>query len=214
MPWRGVDSIVVASQIVLGLQTIASRQLDVTLAPSIITRSIHGGVRSNIIPDQHRLTIRTPTSGRDDPPPIKATAESMPLRRGRARGYHAGHRSRSTIRPSRPDDATPRRVAGQDMVAVPLTTPPEDFAFRTALGLFLFGVTPSNQTRGGTNHFRGSSLMKWRSPSGSVRWFHCGGLSAGRESRSPGGSAAPADGASWRPHLLALRLNSGPGFHW
>ncbi len=36
-PWNGVDPIVVASQIVLGLQTIASRQVDVTLAPSIVT---------------------------------------------------------------------------------------------------------------------------------------------------------------------------------
>ena len=30
MPWRGVDPIVVGSQIVLGLQTIASRQIDVS----------------------------------------------------------------------------------------------------------------------------------------------------------------------------------------
>ena len=35
MPWNGVDPIVVAAQVVLGLQTIASRQVDVTLAPSI-----------------------------------------------------------------------------------------------------------------------------------------------------------------------------------
>ena len=32
-PWAGVDPIVVSSQIVLGLQTIASRQLDVTKTP-------------------------------------------------------------------------------------------------------------------------------------------------------------------------------------
>jgi amidohydrolase len=60
-PWRGVDPIVVASQIVLGLQTIPSRQLDSTLAPSIVTvGSIQGGLRYNIIPDEVRLvgTIR------------------------------------------------------------------------------------------------------------------------------------------------------------
>ena len=33
MPWGGVDPIVVASQIVMGLQTIPSRQLDATLTP-------------------------------------------------------------------------------------------------------------------------------------------------------------------------------------
>ncbi len=37
MPWGGIDPIVVSSQIILGLQTIASRQLPVTLTPSIIT---------------------------------------------------------------------------------------------------------------------------------------------------------------------------------
>ncbi len=62
MPWAGVDPIVVASQIVLGLQTIASRQVDVTLAPSIISVGrISGGVRNNVIPDQVEMegTIRS-----------------------------------------------------------------------------------------------------------------------------------------------------------
>lgn len=62
MPWNGVDPIVIASQIVLGLQTIGSRQVDVTLAPSIVSVGrIAGGVRNNVIPDQVELegTIRT-----------------------------------------------------------------------------------------------------------------------------------------------------------
>src|SRR5437870_5236069 len=51
-PWLGIDPIVIASQIVLALQTIPSRQLDATLAPAVITAgAIHGGVRNNIIPD-------------------------------------------------------------------------------------------------------------------------------------------------------------------
>jgi len=61
-PWDGVDPIVVSSQIVLGLQTIASRQVDVTKAPSIISVGrIRGGVRNNVIPDEVELegTIRT-----------------------------------------------------------------------------------------------------------------------------------------------------------
>ena len=61
-PWNGVDPIVVASQIVLGLQTIASRQVDVTQAPSIVTVGrIAGGVRNNVIPDSVEMegTIRT-----------------------------------------------------------------------------------------------------------------------------------------------------------
>jgi len=61
-PWDGVDPVVVTSQIVLGLQTIASRQVDVTLAPSIISVGrITGGIRYNVIPDKVEMegTIRT-----------------------------------------------------------------------------------------------------------------------------------------------------------
>jgi amidohydrolase len=61
-PWDGVDPVVVSSQIVLGLQTIASRQVDVTLAPSIISIGrISGGIRYNVIPDKVEMegTIRT-----------------------------------------------------------------------------------------------------------------------------------------------------------
>ena len=61
-PWDGVDPVVVSAQIVLGLQTIVSRQVDVTLAPSIISVGrISGGVRYNVIPDQVEMegTIRS-----------------------------------------------------------------------------------------------------------------------------------------------------------
>jgi len=55
-------SIVVGSQIVLGLQTIVSRRLDITREPSVVTVGVfQGGVRNNIIPDEVKLegTIRT-----------------------------------------------------------------------------------------------------------------------------------------------------------
>jgi amidohydrolase len=62
MPWRGIDPIVVSSQIVLGLQTIVSRRMDITEEPSVVTVGVfQGGVRHNIIPDEVKLegTIRT-----------------------------------------------------------------------------------------------------------------------------------------------------------
>ncbi|WP_428668643.1 amidohydrolase [Reyranella sp.] len=61
-PWRGIDPVVTAAQIILALQTIPSRQLDATLTPSVLTIStVHGGVRANIIPDSLEMqgTIRT-----------------------------------------------------------------------------------------------------------------------------------------------------------
>jgi amidohydrolase len=62
MPWAGIDPIVVSAQIVLGLQTIISRQTDLTTAPAVLTvGTIEGGNRFNIVPDEVRLTgtIRT-----------------------------------------------------------------------------------------------------------------------------------------------------------
>jgi amidohydrolase len=60
-PWNGVDPIVVGAQILLGLQTVVSRQVDLTLSPAVVSIGIfRGGVRSNIIPDEVELegTIR------------------------------------------------------------------------------------------------------------------------------------------------------------
>ena len=61
-PWAGVDPIVVSAQIINGLQTIVSRNVTLTRNAAVVTvGSIHGGVRSNIIPEEVELvgTIRT-----------------------------------------------------------------------------------------------------------------------------------------------------------
>ncbi|MBO6574492.1 MAG: amidohydrolase [Rhodothermales bacterium] len=61
-PWLGIDPIVTAAQIVNGLQTIVSRSLELTADAAVVTvGSIHGGVRSNIIPENLEMTgtIRT-----------------------------------------------------------------------------------------------------------------------------------------------------------
>src|SRR5947207_15770330 len=61
-PWAGVDPIVLAAQIVLGLQTIESRQVDVTSDPSVLTVGMfNAGNRSNIIADKAEMvgTLRT-----------------------------------------------------------------------------------------------------------------------------------------------------------
>ncbi|RYF21137.1 MAG: amidohydrolase [Flavobacteriales bacterium] len=60
-PWSSIDPIVVAAQIVNNLQTIVSRNLNVTENPGVVTiGSIHGGVRSNIIPEKVEMlgTVR------------------------------------------------------------------------------------------------------------------------------------------------------------
>ena len=64
-PWLSVDPIVVAAQVINSLQTIVSRNLDVTANAGVVTiGSIHGGNRSNIIPEQVEMlgTIRALSS--------------------------------------------------------------------------------------------------------------------------------------------------------
>ncbi len=61
-PWDSKDPIMIASQIMNGLQSIISRQTDLTKAPAVITiGSFHSGNRGNIIPEEAELkgTIRT-----------------------------------------------------------------------------------------------------------------------------------------------------------
>ncbi len=61
-PWSGIDPVMVSAQIIEGLQTIVSRQSNLTTAPVVITiGKINGGVRNNIISEEVIMegTIRT-----------------------------------------------------------------------------------------------------------------------------------------------------------
>ena len=153
LPWEGIDPIVVASQIVLGLQTIVSRQADLTAAPAVITLGIfQAGNRSNIIPDEARLegTIRTfdPEMRSEIHERVKRTAAGI------AQG--AGATAEVTITPGNPvtynDPALTARVApslGRVAAALltnpPVTTTSEDFSEyqQRVPGVFFFlGIAP------------------------------------------------------------------------
>lgn len=61
-PWKSVDPVVTAAQMIMSLQTIVSREIKLIDDAAVVTvGSIHGGNRSNIIPDSVELvgTIRT-----------------------------------------------------------------------------------------------------------------------------------------------------------
>ena len=61
-PWSGIDPIVASAQIVMGLQTLVSRQIDISAHPAVVSvGAIKGGIRNNIIPDQVEMigTFRT-----------------------------------------------------------------------------------------------------------------------------------------------------------
>jgi amidohydrolase len=61
-PWSGVDPIVTSAQVIMGLQTIVSRNLPLTENAAVVTvGAIHGGIRQNIIPEEVNMigTIRS-----------------------------------------------------------------------------------------------------------------------------------------------------------
>lgn len=157
VPWGGVDPIVVASQIVLGLQTITSRQVDVTRYPAIVTIGmIQGGNRGNIIPDSVMMvgTVRTfdDDMRKDIHARIKRIAEGIAQSAGATAEVTVPPYGRVTYNdPALTERMLPtlRRVAGEDKVIVgQLTTGAEDFPefTRDIPGLYFFlGVTPADR---------------------------------------------------------------------
>jgi amidohydrolase len=65
-PWRAIDPVTTAAQIVLGLQTIVSRRTDLMKSPTVVSvTTINGGSRFNIVPEVVEMTgtIRTYDAG-------------------------------------------------------------------------------------------------------------------------------------------------------
>lgn len=163
VPWAGVDPIVTASQVVLGLQTIVSRQLDATKTPSIVTvGKIEGGVRNNIIPESVEMvgTIRTfdADTRLDIHERIHRTAENIAEAAGASAeveidlGYGVTRNDPELYRQMAP---TLRRVAGDQFIEAQQTTTAEDFSYfaEEVPGLFLFlGVAPDDPALIHPNH--------------------------------------------------------------
>jgi amidohydrolase len=165
-PWNGIDPIVVASQIVLGLQTITSRQIDLTAGADVITvGAISGGVRFNIIPDSVVMqgTIRTfDTAVRNDiHQRVRRTAESIAQSAGATAQVVIDTFTAVTYNdPALTEQLLPtlREVAGANHVSLtqPIT-PAEDFSrYQQRIpGVFFFlGITPpgTDPTKAAPNH--------------------------------------------------------------
>lgn len=153
MPWGGVDPIVTASQIVLGLQTVVSRQVDLTDSPAIVTiGQIDGGVRGNIIPDSVVMvgTIRAlnPDTRTLVHERVRRTAENIATSAGAIAEVEISLGYPVTVNdPALVDRMLPtlKRVAGEGAVEARPFTGAEDFSYfaQEAPGLFLgLGVAP------------------------------------------------------------------------
>ncbi len=147
-PHRGIDPIVVASQIVMGLQTIHSRQIDTRETAVISIGSIHGGVRHNIIPEEIEMlgTVRThnPEVREMIRERIKRTAENIAESAGASAEVSWGYGVPVSYNtPELVDRMLPslRRVAGASMVQpTPAVMGYEDFSYfeEQVPGMFVF----------------------------------------------------------------------------
>ena len=166
VPWGGIDPIVVGSQIVLALQTIVSRTVNITEAPAVVTVGrFTGGNRSNIVPEEIELegTVRAfdEKVRADIQDRIRMIASNLAESAGATASVEFGLGYPVTRNdPALTERMVPtlRRAAGADNVRVgPLTGTAEDFSYfqQQVPGLFFFlGVTPKGQdhTKAPQNH--------------------------------------------------------------
>jgi len=166
VPWGGIDPIVVGSQIVMGLQTIISRSVNITEAPAVVTVGrFTGGNRSNIVPEEIELegTIRAFDENvrKDIQRRVGLIATNIAESAGATAtvtyslGYPVTRNDEKLTERMLP---TLRRAAGAENVLLgPLTGTAEDFSFfqQKVPGMFFFlGVTPKDQdpSKAAMNH--------------------------------------------------------------
>ena len=166
VPWGGIDPIVVGSQIVMGLQTIISRSVNITEAPAVVTVGrFTGGNRSNIVPEEIELegTIRAFDENvrKDIQRRVGLIATNIAESAGATAtvtyslGYPVTRNDEKLTERMLP---TLRRAAGAENVQLgPLTGTAEDFSFfqQKVPGMFFFlGVTPKDQdpSKAAMNH--------------------------------------------------------------
>ncbi|HMN46192.1 MAG TPA: amidohydrolase [Povalibacter sp.] len=157
-PWGGVDPVVTSAAIISGLQTIVSRQIDITDIPTVISiGAIKGGIRFNIIPDSVEMvgTIRTfdPGVRTDVIERMNRTVTSIAA----ANGATATLDVRDNAIPPVVNDPqlTQRvlpsleRIVGKDRVrTISLQTTAEDFSFygqQAPAFFFWVGITPPDR---------------------------------------------------------------------
>ena len=156
-PWMGVDPIVVSAQIILGLQTIVSRQTDLTKEAAVITIGrMQAGVRENIIPEEAYMagTIRTLDVAMQDKihEKIRLTATKIAESAGATAEVSIDKKTPVTYN----DIALTEKMIGslqkaagaENVVRINAVTGAEDFAFyqKNVPGFFFFvGAMPPDQ---------------------------------------------------------------------
>jgi amidohydrolase len=154
-PWQGTDPIVVAAQIVNALQTVVSRQVDITQNPAVVSVGvIKGGVRNNIIPDEVELIGTVRTFDAKQKQQIHDAMKRIVENTAEASGASASFEFEEYHNPVTFNDPaltarvlpSLRKVVGEgNLKEIPLITGAEDFAYygqKVPSFFFMVGVTP------------------------------------------------------------------------
>ena len=157
-PWQSIDPVVTSAQIVNALQTVISRDVDITAAPAVVSvGAIKGGIRSNIIPSEVDMigTIRTFTAAQRDTvlSSMKRIIENTAAANGASAQFILGpeHYPVTYNDPKLMAEVLPslQAVAGAEHVKqIDLITAAEDFSLfaQSVPGVYFFvGVTPPDQ---------------------------------------------------------------------
>ena len=158
-PWSSVDPVVVSAQIINALQTIVSRNLNVTENAGVVTiGSIHGGVRSNIIPEEVVMMGTVRNLSKEDEAMFIERIKTIVTKTAEAAGATATvkipfsvHYPVTYNNPALTAQMLPtlQAVAGANNVLLkPAVTGAEDFSFyqEKVPGLFIFlGGMPKGQ---------------------------------------------------------------------
>ncbi|MCE2935701.1 MAG: amidohydrolase [Cyclobacteriaceae bacterium] len=156
-PWMGVDPIVVSAQIINGLQTIISRQTELTKEAAVITVGrMQAGIRENIIPEEAFMagTIRTLDEAMQDKihEKIRLTATKIAESAGATAEVSIEKKTPVTFNdPALTEKmvASLRKATGpENVIRINAVTGAEDFAFyqKKVPGFFFFvGAMPPDQ---------------------------------------------------------------------
>jgi amidohydrolase len=164
-PWNSVDPVVTAAQIIVGLQTIVSRQVKLTDDAAVVTvGTINGGVRYNVIPPDVELSGTIRALNKDTQQQLWAAIKRSATNIAES----AGATAEVTIEPYVPvtynDPALTARmlptlqaVAGAPKVhEIKAVTGAEDFAYfqEKVPGFYLFvgGMTPGTDPANTADH--------------------------------------------------------------
>jgi amidohydrolase len=154
-PWQGVDPILVAAQIVTNMQSVVSRQVDITQNPAVVSVGIiKSGVRNNIIPDSAEMigTIRTFDAKQKQQvfEAMKRLVENTAEASGASATFEFDPYANPVTynNPELTQRVLPslRKAAGAENVKeIPLITGSEDFAYfgeKVPAFFFMVGITP------------------------------------------------------------------------